>query len=223
MTSAPMIEVIHRGVWIPDELDPVLTWRPKTNLGAAVKTVLDYAIANGLPWEQARELIDRITSCVVIESRLLVAHRRWDDHMGRFMWDEYGEVSHKVITDAGVDRLEDSFRNAFEPETWNFHAIGTGTTAEAAAQTALVTELTTQYAPDNTRATGTQSASAANVYQSIGTNTVDAAVAITEHALMSQAATGGGVMWDRSVFAAINLASGDSVQTSYLATLSSGG
>ena len=223
MAIATSPEIITRDRWIPDRIAPILAWTPKTNMGASVKTVLDFAMHRGLPLEAALELIDRITSCVVIESRLLVVHLRWDDHNGRWSYDDYGEVSHKVITDAGVDKLEDSFRNAFEPETWNYHAIGTGTTAEAASQTALVTELTTQYNPDNTRATGTQSAASANVYQTVGVNTVDAAVAITEHGLLSQAATGGGTLWDRSVFSAINLASGDSLSTTYQNSLSSGG
>jgi hypothetical protein len=41
----------------------------------------------------------------------------------------------------------------------------------------------------------------------------------------SQSATGGGTLWDRSKFAAINVvgASGDSIQFTYTATLSSGG
>jgi hypothetical protein len=96
-----------------------------------------------------------------------------------------------------------------------FHGIGTGATAAAETDTGCQTELTTQYNPDNTRATGSLTEASASVFRTVGTNTVDASVAITEWCLLSQAATGGGTMWSRVVFAAINLASGDSLQTTY--------
>ena len=51
----------------------------------------------------------------------------------------------------------------------------------------------------------------------------DAAVAISEHGIMSQAATGGGVLLDRSKFTAINLAaSGDILQATYDFTITAG-
>jgi len=77
--------------------------------------------------------------------------------------------------------------------------------------------------PDSTRATGTRSQPAANQYRSVGTVTFDAITAVTEHGILSQAATGGGVLWDRSVFTAINVASGDSIQFTYTCTVSAGG
>jgi hypothetical protein len=48
-------------------------------------------------------------------------------------------------------------------------------------------------------------------------------VAITEHGIFSQAAVGGGVLLDRSLFSAINLVSGDGLQTQYDLTFTSGG
>lgn len=138
-------------------------------------------------------------------------------------WLNYGTVSYRVITDAGVAYIVDAFQNTTELENLKYHGLGTGTTAEAATQTALVTELTTEYNPNSTRATGTTAETSANIYQSVATNTVDAAAAVTEQGLFSQAATGGGTMFDRSVFSVINLASGDSLQTTYLGTFSSGG
>ncbi|MGE3176768.1 MAG: hypothetical protein AB7O32_04825, partial [Vicinamibacterales bacterium] len=96
--------------------------------------------------------------------------------------------------------------------------------AEAVGDTALVTESTTILNPDSTRATGTLAEGAsANIFRSVGTVTFDGSGAITEHGLFSQAATGGGVLFDRSVFAAINVASGDSIQFTYDATLTAGG
>jgi hypothetical protein len=105
-----------------------------------------------------------------------------------------------------------------------YHGFGTGTTNEAAGDTTLVTELTTQYATDNTRPTGslTEGASA-NIFRTVGTLSPDASVAITEHGIFSQAANSGGTLLDRSKFAAINLVSGDSLQVTYDLTVPSGG
>ena len=135
----------------------------------------------------------------------------------------YGLASVAVVTDAGVGFIVDAFTNAVEAELQNFHGIGTGTRTEDVTETALETELTTEYNPNSTRATGTQDQPSANIYRTIGTNAVDASVAITEHGILSQAATGGGVLLDRSLFAAINLTSGDSLQSTYQLTVNSGG
>ena len=136
----------------------------------------------------------------------------------------YGMASLRVVTTAGVNFIVDAFQNTVEVENLKFHGIGTGTNAEAVGDTALQTELTTQYNPDNTRATGsTTEGASANIYRTVGTNPVDATVAITEHGIFSQAATGGGTLLDRSVFSVINLVSGDSIQSTYDLTFSSGG
>lgn len=135
----------------------------------------------------------------------------------------YGVLSRKVITDTGVGFIVDAWQNSVELENMKYHGVGTGGTAEAANQTALITESTTALNPDSTRATGTQGESAANIATSVGTVTFDGSAAITEHGLFSQAATGGGVMFDRSLFSAINVVSGDSIQFTYSLTLTSGG
>lgn len=138
--------------------------------------------------------------------------------------EDYGLVSLRLVTTAGVNFIVDAFQNSVEVENLKFHGIGTGTNAEATGDTALQTELTTQYNPDNTRATGsTTEGGSANVYRTVGTNTVDATVAITEHGIFSQAATGGGTLLDRSVFSVLNLVSGDSLQSTYDCTFSAGG
>lgn len=137
---------------------------------------------------------------------------------------DYGVLSRRVITDAGVAFLVDDWDNdAQDITTLHFHGCGTGTNAEAAGDTALQTESTTALNPDSTRATGTESQPAANQLRTIGTLTFDASAAVTEHGILSQAATGGGTLWDRSVFSAINVVSSDSVQFTYTATFSSGG
>lgn len=138
-----------------------------------------------------------------------------------------GVVSRRLVTTAGVNFLVDAFQNTVEVENLKFHGYGTGTTAEATGDTALVTELTTQYASDSTRPTGTTTEGAsANIYRTVATLSPDSGgtIAITEHGVFSQAATGGGTLWDRSVFSAINVvAAADSLQTTYDMTASAGG
>lgn len=140
---------------------------------------------------------------------------------GQVQW--LGLASLRVVTTAGVNFIVDAFQNTVEVENLKFHGLGTGTNAEAAADTALQTELTTEYQTNNTRPTGTTTEGAsANVYRTVATNTVDASAAVTEHGIFSQAATGGGTLLDRSVFSVVNLVSGDSLQSTYDLTFTAG-
>lgn len=136
---------------------------------------------------------------------------------------DLGLVSCRVVTDVGVNFIVDAFQNLVEVEAMRFHGLGTGTAAEAATQTALGAELTTQYATASTRPTGTLGEGLANVFETVATITVAAAVGVTEHAIFSQAAVPGGVMLDRSVFAVVNLAAGEALQATYRLTVASGG
>lgn len=138
--------------------------------------------------------------------------------------EHHGLISTRVVTDAGVTFLRDDWNNnAADITTMNFHGCGTGAVAEAVGDTALGTEQTTNLNPASTRATGTRSTPAGNQYRTVGTLTFAGVAAITEHGILSQAATGGGSLWDRSVFAAINVVNLDSIQFTYTLTISSGG
>lgn len=208
----------------------------KVNIGGSVKAKvikaerapLAWRIRNAMRWTFLKgfvafylaKVFSKVMEVPTITSRLMVRVKKAD---GR--WIDYGTVNFaRVVTDAGVAFLVDDWdNNAQDLTTLNYHGCGTGGTAEAANQTALVTESTTALNPDSTRATGTRSQPSANIYQSVGTLTFDGSAAVTEHGLFSQAATGGGTMWDRSLFAAINVASGDSIQFTYQATINSGG
>lgn len=140
------------------------------------------------------------------------------------VWIDYGILSRRVVTDAGVAYIVDDWDGGANViDNFNYHGCGTGTTAEAAGDTALVTESTTVLNPDSTRATGTKTQPAANQMRSVATVTFDGSAAITEHGIFTQAATGGGTLLDRSVFSAINVASGDSIQFTWTLTLNSGG
>jgi len=137
--------------------------------------------------------------------------------------EELGLISLRVVTDAGVAYLTaDMAGGASDINLFKFHGYGTGTGAEAAGDTALGTELTTEYVVNSTRPTGSQ-ASSTNTYTTVGTLSPDSGgtLAITEHGIFS--ATSSGTLWDRSKFSAVNLvASADSLQTTYVATFPSG-
>lgn len=138
---------------------------------------------------------------------------------------DYGIVSRRVVTTAGVNYIVDAFQNTTEVENLKYHGFGTGTNAEASGDTALQTELTTQYASDSTRPTGTTTEGAsANIYRSVATLSPDSGgtIAITEHGIFS--ATSAGTLLDRTVFSAVNLVAGsDSLQATYDLTFSAGG
>lgn len=218
------LEFVAQQVLDPRLKAQVERWSPESPLGLSIVKAIPY-----LPSDLALEVIDAVQRSVVIHSRLSIRVFRSPNSI---FWvgdpiEDYGVVSRKVVTTAGVGFLVDAFQNTTELENMEFHGIGTGTTAEAAGDTALVTELTTEYNPDNTRVTGTNAEGAsANIYQTVGTNELDSGTpAITEHGIFSNATVGSGVLWDRSVFAAINLdgTAGDSLQSTYEATFNSGG
>jgi hypothetical protein len=147
------------------------------------------------------------------------------DHIrdGRVIWHTSVPIPNQIVN-AGETALRDCFGGTGTPtcttvQNFKFHGIGTSSQAIAETDTGCVTELTTQYNPDNTRATGSQTNNGQNVYRTVGTNTVDAAVTIQEFCLMSQAATGGGTIWTRILTGAIALSSGDSLQTTYDLTI----
>ena len=137
---------------------------------------------------------------------------------------DLGVVCRRVVTDVGVGYIVDAFQNSVELENMKYHGFGTGTGAEAAGDTALGTELTTQYATDNVRPTGTTTEGAtANIYRTVATLSPDSGgtIAVTEHGVFSASAAG--VLLDRSKFSAVNLVAGsDSLQATYELTLTSG-
>lgn len=192
---------------------------PRAPLAWRLRNALRLGYLRGwLAWVLA-PVIAKVLGMATMVARLEGRVRRADGQ-----WVNYGVLGYRVITDAGVAFLVDDWdNNGQDLTTLNYHGCGTGATAEAAGDTALVTESTTALNPDSTRATGTRSQPAANQYRTVGTLTFDNTAAVTEHGIFSQAATGGGTLWDRTVFSAINVVSGDSIQFTYTCTVSSGG
>lgn len=130
---------------------------------------------------------------------------------------DLGLIGARVVTDAGVAFLVNDWNNNTKDITnFNAHGMGTGNTAEAASDTALVTEV-------ETRSSGTKSIPVANKIRSIATITASATRAIVEHGLFDSTTVAGSTLWDRTVFSVINLSSGDSIQFTYDCTVNSGG
>lgn len=129
---------------------------------------------------------------------------------------ELGLLSKRVVTTAGVNYLAaDMNEGASDINAFDWHASGTGIVAEAVGDTALGTDSAVA------RVSGTASNPTANQYRSVATMSYTSTLAITEHGLFS--ASTAGTLWDRSVFAAINVVSGDSIQFTYTLTVTAGG
>jgi hypothetical protein len=62
----------------------------------------------------------------------------------------YGLLGRHLVVTAGKNFVTDAWQDGVELENMRYHGIGTGTTAAAAGDTALQTELSTAYNPDNT-------------------------------------------------------------------------
>ncbi len=128
----------------------------------------------------------------------------------RGRWQRLGVIARKKVTTAFVNHLVDSLQNqTTKPiDTFKYHDSGTGVVAESNADTALGTPC------GEARDTGTQiEGASANIYKSVATHTYAGSFAITEHGLFS--ASTGPTLMDRSVFAAINVVSGEKIEFTY--------
>ncbi len=125
---------------------------------------------------------------------------------------DLGLVSCQLVTQAFTNYLVDSMQNSttYPMDVFKYHGSGTGTTAEANTQTALVTEV-------ETRATGTTiEGTTANIYKSVATQAYTDTRSITEHGLFS--ASTGGTLLDRSLLTAIPVEALDEIEWTYQLT-----
>jgi hypothetical protein len=123
-----------------------------------------------------------------------------------------------IVTTAGVNYMASDFASGGVTPTisgFKFHASGTGVTAAAVGDTALGTD------SGVARVSGTASNPTANQYRSVATMAYISTLAITEWGLFSASTVG--TLWDRRVFSAINVVSGDSIQFTYTLTVNNGG
>lgn len=129
---------------------------------------------------------------------------------------DYGVVSYRVVTTAFATFVVDQLQvETVAFGDFKYHANGTGIGAEAVGDVALGTD------SGVARAAGTQTETSAQVYQSVGTLAFVSTLAITEHGLFN--ALTGVTLMDRSVFAAVNVVSGDSIQNTYSLSVNAGG
>lgn len=221
VSPAGQLTVMVKDGWLTSPLRQALAYNPRTELGQAVREILRHLPDTARAREAAAELIDRLASIVIVESALYGTVLRRADIRRPASVEPLGLLGTKVVTNNGVGYIVDAFQNLVELENMKFHGLGTGSTAEAAADSALVTELTTEYT-GNVRATGTTTEAASNIYQTVASNLLDGTPGATlrEHGVFS--ANAAGVLLDRTVFAAITASSGDTIQTDYRLTLTSG-
>lgn len=128
----------------------------------------------------------------------------------------YGVLSRRVVTTAFVNFMVDQLQT--ETSVWGdykWHDSGVGSTAENVANTDMETT------DGESRVAGSQTEGAANVYVSVGTISYTSTKAITEHGLFNAAT--GVTLLDRSVFSAVNVVNGDSIQYTYSLSVNSGG
>lgn len=187
---------------------PGLMWKIKNNFRFAfIRGWIAFHIAS---------VLGKVFGFATIVSRLsLKLHRASGE------WIDYGVVEYRLVTTAFVTALATALHTQASAGDLFYHALGTGATAADVADTGMETELTTEYT-GNVRATGTHT-SLAGVYSSVATNTIDSGTpAVTEHGVMG-AASGASTLIDRHVFAAVNMAGGDSLVSTYELTITAGG
>lgn len=190
----------------------------KAPLSWRIKNAMRWGYVQGLMSTYVAKAVSKFFAIGTFTSELAIRVK-----LANGEWVDYGVVGRRVVTDAGVAFLVDDWDDDTTDITdFNYHGVGSDNTAENASDTALGTEYTTEINPNSTRATGTKTQPSANILQSVGTISFDGTVALVEHGIFSQAATGGGVLWDRTVFSTINLSSGDSLQATYQVTFNSG-
>ena len=142
---------------------------------------------------------------------------------------ELRDLGSGLVTAQGVQYMGAQWKTPGAVDI-TYHDSSTGVTAAAVTDTALAV------APAATvgdRAVGSTSTSAnsGNNYNlvSVATQSYTGTLAITEWGffrlarLAAAAPPGSDTMWDRKVFAAINVGTGDSIQFTYTLTITSGG
>jgi hypothetical protein len=165
------------------------------------------ALAKALGWpvesadEQYHRIVDRNGNVRV-------------DELSRGWWEDVGRVSQGKVTTAFRDFLALMLvTDATTIGDFKFQRPGTGTTAEANTQTALVTDA-------GLEATGNQTNPTASTYQSVATVTADSTETWEEHSIRNATGAAGGTMLDRSLISpTVSVVNLDTVEFTYVLTL----
>jgi hypothetical protein len=170
---------------------PGLAWKVRNNTRPA--------FIWGWLTNSAAKAFSALTGIPTMTGELELTHIRAD---GQRVY--YGVVARRVVTTAFVNFVTDQLQTETSVfGDFKYHDGGVGTTAENASDTAIETT------DGESRATGTQTESASNAYRSVGTVSYTSTKAVTEHGLFNDSSAG--TLMDRSVFSAVNVVSGDSI------------
>jgi hypothetical protein len=131
-----------------------------------------------------------------------------------FGYNSYKLLISNLVTNAGMAGVASRVNGNGAEAAFTYIAIGTGTTAAAATDTTLQTEITTN---GGQRAAATASRTTTDVTNDtatlVNTFTFTGSFAITESGVLNAASAG--TMLARQVFSAINVVSGDSLQITW--------
>ena len=139
----------------------------------------------------------------------------WVDSMRTLDPTGHRRVRNRLVTTEFVDFVVDQLiTETSEFGDFKFHQCGLGVTAENITDSGIETD--TGIAVE----TGTQVETDHDTYKSVATMTMDATEAIREHVVMSQ--SGAGTCMDRTLFAAINVVSGNQIEFSFEISFAAG-
>ncbi len=187
-----------------------LIQRERAPLSWRVRNTMRVAFVVGWLGYHLGHLYSKVFGAPVMLGRLDAVIKRRDGSVIN-----YGCVGYRVVTTAFVTFVVDQLQTETSVfGDFKYHDSGVGVTAENVANTAIETT------DGESRATGTQTESAANAYQSVATIAYTTTKAITEHGLFNDPTAG--TLMDRTVFSAINVGNGDSIQFTYTLTLTAG-
>lgn len=128
-------------------------------------------------------------------------------------WDTERNISN-LVTTSGKAGVASRINGAGGEAAFTYIAVGTGTTAAAAGDTALQTETSTS---GLSRANATASRTTTDVTNDtarlVNTFTVTGSVAVTESGVLNNSS--GGTLLARQVFSAVNVVNGDSLQVTW--------
>jgi len=138
---------------------------------------------------------------------------------GLTLFDKNGDIkevrfSKNLVTNVGFAGIASRINGAGAEAAATYLAVGTGTTAAAATDTTLQTEIIDSgLARVNATASRTTTTVTNDAATLITTFTVTGTKAVTEAGVLNAAASG--VLFARSVFTAVNVVNGDSLQLTY--------
>ena len=189
----------------------------KTAVGPGLRWKLKNTLRFGFLWGWLTNWLaiwfSRLTGIRTIRSELRARKNHPD---GTIV--DFGVLGYREVTDAGVAFLVDDWDDDSTDITdFDYHGCGTVNTAEDQTQTALEGEVGTATV---TREAGTATQPNAYDLLSTATQAFSGSAAVVEHGLFS--ADTGGTMWDRTMFATITVANGESITWAYTVTFTAG-